>query len=112
MEPGTDTWLWERRTLRLFRVKLLNGKSGLFKQINDMIDLYDLLTEFSWPEEWAADVLFSPLHSSIKIRSDNLFRDLLHLIAMHLASDNEIIFFRPTRSSAPIDSQLRSLKRV
>ena len=56
MEPGTDTWLWERRTLRLFRVKLRLAESELFMQINDMVDLYNKLTEFSWPEDWPSDV--------------------------------------------------------
>ena len=56
MEPGTDTWLWERNTLRLFRLKFPDIKSDFSKQFNQMIDLYDHLTEFRWPKEWAGDV--------------------------------------------------------
>ena len=57
MEPGTDTWLWERCTLRLFRLKLpTDVKSDFSKQFNGMIDLYDQLTEFCWPREWNGDV--------------------------------------------------------
>ena len=56
MEPGTDTWLWERNTFRLFRLKLPDIKSDFSKQFNQMIDLYDRLTEFRWPKEWAGDV--------------------------------------------------------
>ena len=57
MEPGTDTWLWERCTLRLFRVKLPSDvKSDFSRQFNDMIDLYDQLTDFRWPKEWKQGV--------------------------------------------------------
>ena len=57
MEPGTDTWLWERCTLRLFRLKLpMDIKSDFLKQFNGMIDLYDQLTEFRWPKDWRGDV--------------------------------------------------------
>ena len=61
MEPGTDTWLWERNTLRLFRLELPDIKSDFSKQFNQMIVLYDHLTEFHWPKEWAGDV------SSLKV---------------------------------------------
>ena len=58
MELGTDTWLWERNTLslRLFQLKIPDIKSDFSKQFNQMIDLYDHLTEFRWPKEWAGDV--------------------------------------------------------
>ena len=57
MEPGTDTWLWERCTLRLFRLKLPSDiKSDFLKQFNGMVDLYDQLTEFRWPKVWASKV--------------------------------------------------------
>ena len=57
MEPGTDTWLWERCTLRLFRLALpTDVKSDFSKQFNGMVDLYDQLTEFRWPKEWKSDV--------------------------------------------------------
>jgi hypothetical protein len=52
MERGTDTWLWERNTLRLYRVQVPDPTMELAKQINEMIDLYNNVTEFCWPDTW------------------------------------------------------------
>jgi hypothetical protein len=57
MEPGTDTWLWERCAIRLFRLNLLiDVKSDFSKQFNGMIDLYDRVTKFRWPKGWNRNV--------------------------------------------------------
>ena len=56
MEPGTDTWLWERSTLRLFLLQLPDVKSDFSKQFNAMVALYDQITEFRWPKEWNRNV--------------------------------------------------------
>ena len=70
MEPGTDTWLWERCTLRVFRLKLpIDVKSDFSKQFNEMIDLYDRLTDFCWPTEWEVNV--SCLHHLLPRFSSN-----------------------------------------
>ena len=52
MERGTDTWLWDRRTLRLHRIKIAGSDTELQSQINEMVDLYDKVTQFCWPKEW------------------------------------------------------------
>lgn len=91
MEEGTDTWLWERCTLRLFRLKLpKDAKSDFSKQFNNMIDLYDQLTEFCWPTEWAANVSFH----SLKLYQYSLFpvRNLTYLIVIRLPKVGESPF--------------------
>ena len=56
MERGTDTWLWDRRTLRLHRIKIAGSDTELQSQINEMVDLYDSVTQFCWPKEWTDSV--------------------------------------------------------
>ena len=55
-EPGIDTWLWDRNTIRLHRIKLQSAKQDLRDQIDSMIDIYDDVTQFCWPRGWDSAV--------------------------------------------------------
>ena len=52
MARGVETWLWDRETLRLVRLKMFQPVSELDRQIEQMVDLYNDLTQFFWPSAW------------------------------------------------------------
>jgi len=56
MKSGTESWLWERNTLRLHRIKTDNPPLEVAKQINEMITKYDQVTRVCWPETWKDSV--------------------------------------------------------
>ena len=52
MARGIETWLWDRETLRLLRLKMFQPVSELDHQVDQMVDLYNDLTQFCWPSSW------------------------------------------------------------
>ena len=41
MARGIETWLWDRETLRLVRLKMSHPLSELDHQVGEMVDLYN-----------------------------------------------------------------------
>ncbi|KIJ61469.1 hypothetical protein HYDPIDRAFT_42675 [Hydnomerulius pinastri MD-312] len=72
-DASINTWLFERNAFTIGRIKL-SGEATDSAEINAMIDHYDSMTKFVWPQTWNAEVKLPEVDGAVKELKVELFR--------------------------------------
>ncbi|CAA7263267.1 unnamed protein product [Cyclocybe aegerita] len=120
MESGYELWAWNRRCVRIGRLFVSPAAVGsAVEQINDMVNLYNSLTNFAWPQDWTdvnrmpnVDAVYlsrrQQLYDQFQSAKKEQFNSCLDIVSTKLLGSRFSTFFHAVETAASLQEMRKT----